>query len=83
MTNGDYPTEPVDCPRCDGDGEVCEADIFMGDGYRSCTYCMGRGEVEVCANCLDDLDGCTVCNPPASVVAKPTTTARAVSRDVP
>lgn len=59
----EYETEWTDCPRCDGVGVVEYGDFFMRDEGR-CTYCFGSGEIEVCANCYDEDDGCTVCNPP-------------------
>jgi hypothetical protein len=60
-----YPTETVDCPRCDGLGEDIDApdDPLDWHGNR-CVDCFGRGTVEVCANCLDEsYEGCSECNP--------------------
>lgn len=59
----DYPTDFVDCDRCDGTGErEYELDLFMSD-YGRCIDCGGTGQIEVCANCYDE--GCTVCDPVA------------------
>lgn len=59
----DYPTEPVECPRCNGSGEVeVELDLFAMS-YGRCLDCAGTGWVDVCVNCGDDFNGCSVCCP--------------------
>jgi hypothetical protein len=58
-----YPTETVECPSCDGFGEdiYAEPDPLGWHGGR-CVDCLGRGTVEVCANCLDWAgEGCEQC----------------------
>jgi hypothetical protein len=59
-----YPTEEVECPRCDGLGEDLYApdDPLDWHGNR-CTFCFGHGTVTVCANCYDVDDGCAACVP--------------------
>jgi DnaJ-class molecular chaperone len=52
-----YPTELVDCDRCDGMGEV-EDDLWV---WTRCYSCWGRGMVEVCAQCHDDGEECDAC----------------------
>ncbi len=52
-----YPTEIVDCDRCDGMGEV-EDDLWV---WTRCYSCWGRGTVEVCASCLDYGEECDAC----------------------
>ena len=47
----------IDCPRCDGIGEV-EDDLWV---WTRCYSCLGRGEIEVCAFCLDSGEECDVC----------------------
>lgn len=59
MTTRD--TETVECPSCDGTGEVF---WDTPDVYSRCVSCFGSGTVEVCANCLDwGGDDCSVCSP--------------------
>lgn len=66
MTVRAYPIEMVDCDACDGLGEDLNAwPDPLGWNDTRCTSCWGRGVVEVCANCLDDFDGCSVCMPVA------------------
>jgi hypothetical protein len=52
-----YPTETVDCDRCDGMGEI-EDDVFV---WTRCYSCFGRGLIEVCAYCLDGGEECEAC----------------------
>jgi len=54
-----YPTELVDCDRCDGMGEV-EDDLWV---WVRCYSCWGSGQIEVCASCLDAYgdEECDVC----------------------
>ena len=59
-----YPTETVECPSCDGTGERL-GDV--PDVYVRCYSCFGRGTVEVCANCLDWDEDCSVCAPAVRV----------------
>jgi hypothetical protein len=62
-----YEREQVECPCCDGCGQVewreDECDFGFAGTMGACTYCAGTGMVEVCANCYDDFNGCSVCCP--------------------
>lgn len=77
-----YPLDEVECPRCQGNGEVeTWGDVFC-EGWVRCWECGGAGTFEVCANCLDDVLGCPVCRPPASDIASPSDALAAVSPSV-
>lgn len=52
-----YGTEIIDCPRCDGLGEV-EDDLWV---WTRCYSCWGRGTIEVCAECGDSGEECDAC----------------------
>ena len=54
-----YATEIVYCDRCDGMGEV-EDDLWV---WVRCYQCGGRGTIEVCAVCLDEVtdERCYAC----------------------
>ncbi len=52
-----FPTEWVDCDRCDGTGEY-EDDLWV---LVRCYRCWGRGTIEVCAECLDSGEECYAC----------------------
>lgn len=65
----DYETEEVECGKCDGCGQVEWVDEVFDDlRHGFCWECGGSGVVEVCANCYDDWNGCSVCNPQPSRV---------------
>lgn len=68
--SADYPTEEVECGACDGCGQVeYEGDYGFDDLLGACLSCGGSGVVEVCENCYDDWNGCTVCRPECAVGA--------------
>lgn len=81
----DYPTEEVECPTCDGCGQVewseDECDYGFAGLFGQCGNCAGTGTVNVCANCYDDWDGCTVCNPRGPTPARPSTGDPVASQD--
>lgn len=55
-----YETVTVECSTCSGDGEIF---LDPPDVYARCEQCFGTGVVEVCANCYDGEDDCTICAP--------------------
>lgn len=61
-----YPLDEVECPRCQGTGEVETWGDMFCEGWVRCWDCGGSGVQWVCANCYDDWEGCTVCSPAAS-----------------
>ena len=56
--NTRYELETVECPDCEGRGEIL---WDMPDVWARCSQCWGTGDVEVCAQCYDSGDPCGAC----------------------